>query len=315
METQNNDAMIAGDRSQALQSWLVALVILVAAVLRGSLLFGTALMPGMNGAYYLVQARALLTHGSLGIPDLPLIFHVQATVALIAQWIFRWDLDSCILFAVKLTDTILPALVALPVALLVRRWSKAARSPAWIAPVAAAAVALSAPILGMVGNFEKNSLGLLWLCFLLLFIHLWLTRPILPNAAGVLCFWGLAAVTHIGVFGGSVMFGGLAIAFFLVVRRGPGCHALWPLLAAALAVGSITAGVVLWKFDAVRIQRLAAALLHPADYLTGSNMGPGAPPGGHAPFFLLMQAGPSLIFAVVSLAALLTCWRRRAVFP
>jgi len=267
--------MVAGTGPQDQQWPLIALVILAAGILRGSLLFGSSLMPGMNGGYYLVQARVLLTHGSLGLPDLPLIFYVQASLARAVSWISGRDLDSCILFSVKLTDSLLPALVALPVALLVRRWAKAAGAPAWLAPAAAATVVLSAPILDMVGNFEKNSLGLLWLCLLLLFIHLWLTRPCLPRAAGVVCFWGLAALTHIGVFGASVMFGGLAMVFFLVGQRGPGWRTLWPLLAAALVVGAIAAGTVLWKFDGSRIQRLAVAVAHPADYLAGGNMGAG----------------------------------------
>ena len=217
--------------------------------------------------------------------------------------------------------------MALPVALLVRRWSSAAGVPTWIAPAAAAVVTLSAPILGMVGNFEKNSLGLLWLCLLLLFIHLWLTRPTLANAAWVLCFWGLAALTHIGVFGASVVFGGLTIGIYLALQRRSAWRTLWPLLAGAIAVGAIAAGAVLWKFDAARIQRLAEALIHPADYLTGSNMGGSGPggippggmpgfPGGPAPIlFILLQAGPPLVFAVASIAALLTCWRRRAELP
>lgn len=290
----------------------LAAVILFASILRGSLLFGTTLMPGTNGGYYPVQARALLTHGTLGLPDLPLIFFIQASLARAVQWISGRDLDSCILLAAKLTDTILPALVALPVALLVRRWAKAARAPLWIAPVAAAAVVLSAPILGMVGNFEKNSLGLLWLCLLLLFLHLWMTLPTAGNAAGVLCFWGLSAMTHIGVFGATVLFGGLAIGFFLVMQRGLGWRVLWPLLAAALVVGVTAAGIVLWKFDAARIQRLAAALTHPADYMTGGNMGPDR----NAPLpFVLMQAGTSLVFAIPCIAALLTCWRQRTALP
>jgi hypothetical protein len=317
--------MIVNDRRQMRQGWLVALVILVAGILRGSLLFGTSLMPGMNGGYYLVQARAVLARGTLGLPDLPLIFYVQAALARAVRWVSGWDLDSCILFAVKLTDAILPALVALPVALLVRRWGTVVAAPAWIAPAAATAVVLSAPVLGMVGNFEKNSLGLLWLCLLLLFIHMWMTRPTPPNAVGVLCFWGLAALTHIGIFGATVMFGGLAIVLYVVRQRGTGWHTLWPLLAAVLAVGVIAAGVVIWKFDAARIQRLAAALAHPADYMTGSNMWPGGPgggpPGGMPGFpggpasFLFMQAGSFLVFAIPSLAALLACWRHRVALP
>ena len=309
-KTMGGSAPVPDDRSRGRhQWWLIATVALLAGILRGILLFGTALVPGTNGGYYPVQVRALLTRGTLGLPDLPLLFFVQAALARVAQWISGRDLETCILFAVKLTDAILPALVALPVALLVRHWAKSAGAPTWIAPVAAAAVTLGAPILGMVGNFEKNSLGLLWLCLLLLFLHAWMTRPTAGNAAGVLCLWGLAAMTHIGVFGASVMFGSLAIVIYLSLQRGPGWREIGPLLVAALAVGAVAVGIVLWKFDAVRIQRLAAALLDPADYLAGGNMGP----GDHAPFF--MHAGPSLIFAVVSIVALLTCWRRRSVVP
>ena len=317
-------AMIATGRRDA---GLIAAVVALAGLLRGSLLFGTSLMPGTNGAFYLVQARAVLSHGRLGLPDLPLIFYVQAAFAQAAWWISGRDLDSCILFAVKLTDSVLPALVAVPVAILVRRWAKTADGPAWIAPLAAASVVLCAPILDMVGSYEKNSLGLLWLTLLLLFIHQWLARPTLPNAAGVICFWGLVALTHIGVFGASIMFGGLAIAIYLLRQRSSGWRTLWPLLATALAVGTLAAGLVLWKFDAVRVHRLAAALIHPADYLGGSNIGSGgprgAPPGGlpgfpgrHGQFaFLLMKVGPSIAFAVASIAAMLTCWRRRTTIP
>ena len=51
---------------------------------RSWLLWSTPLVPGMNGGYYLVQARALQEHGRLGIPDLPLTFILQATVAKLA---------------------------------------------------------------------------------------------------------------------------------------------------------------------------------------------------------------------------------------
>ena len=296
--------------------WPIALAVVLASVFRGILLFGTPLIPGTNGAYYLVQARALLTRGALGIPDLPLTFYLQASLAGAVRWISGQSLDACVLFSVKLADSILPALVALPVALLVRRWAKTAGAPGWIAPAAAGVAGLNAPMLGMVGNLEKNSLGILWLCLLLLFIHLWLTRPTLPNAAGVLCFWGFSAVTHIGVFGASVMFGCLAIVIFFARQRVTAWHAVWPLLGAVLAVGAIAAAVVLWKFDPRRIQKLAEALLHPADYLTGGNKGPGGPGFPRPPIvFTLIQAGAFLVFACTSIAALTVCWRRRAALP
>ena len=53
-------------------------VVIAAVVARAWLLWSTALVPGMNGGYYPVQARALLEHSGLGFPDLPLTFLLQA---------------------------------------------------------------------------------------------------------------------------------------------------------------------------------------------------------------------------------------------
>ena len=43
---------------------------LLAVTGRAWLMFGTPYMPGVNGAYYLIQARAILEQGVLGISDL-----------------------------------------------------------------------------------------------------------------------------------------------------------------------------------------------------------------------------------------------------
>jgi len=67
--------------SIAMPRLLLALAVLLAATARATLLFSTELMPGMNGAYYLVQARSLLEKGALAIPDLPLVFALHAAMA------------------------------------------------------------------------------------------------------------------------------------------------------------------------------------------------------------------------------------------
>ena len=56
-------------------------IMLLAVAGRAWLLFSTPYMPGVNGAYYLIQARAILERGVLGISDLPLIFYWQAGLA------------------------------------------------------------------------------------------------------------------------------------------------------------------------------------------------------------------------------------------
>jgi hypothetical protein len=56
-------------------------IILAAALVRGWVYLRSPLSPGMNGAYYLVQARSLLEKGTLGIPDMPLTFMLHAAAA------------------------------------------------------------------------------------------------------------------------------------------------------------------------------------------------------------------------------------------
>ncbi|HXE42266.1 MAG TPA: hypothetical protein VN516_04495, partial [Candidatus Baltobacteraceae bacterium] len=102
--------------------FLVSGIVLIGAVMRALLLFSTSLVPGINGAYYLVQARSLIERGKLGIPDLPLTFGLQAMLAKVVQWVSGASLESSIVFAVKCADTMLPPLVAIPVFALVRHW-------------------------------------------------------------------------------------------------------------------------------------------------------------------------------------------------
>ncbi len=256
---------------------LAALVLLAAGVERAWLLFGTPLMPGINGAYYLVQTRALLEQGKLGLPDLPLTFWLDALLAKIIQLIPGMPLESSILLAVKLEDAILPAFVALPVFALVRRWSSRAGAGLWLPAVAALTVACGAPALGMVGDFAKNSLGLVWLAMLLWRLHVWLEEPKAKNAALAVLSLTLAGLTHIGVFGWALALTGLTLAVALW-RGGPqGRRRLLPWLFIGGAACSLAAGLVLWKFDPARVQRLASAAAHPLTYLRGNQMKPGHP--------------------------------------
>src|ERR1044071_7189273 len=105
---------------------LVASIVFIGAILRACLLFSTSLVPGMNGAYYLVQARSLIERGKLGIPDLPLTFVVQATFAKLVQLVSGASLENSIVFAVKCADAMLPPLVAIPVFALVWQWTRRA---------------------------------------------------------------------------------------------------------------------------------------------------------------------------------------------
>jgi len=316
-------------------AWIaVSLVALTAMVERGWLLFRTPLMPGMNGAYYLVQTRALIEQGKLGIPDLPLTFYIDAALAKIIQLLTNAPLEPSILLAVKLEDAILPALVALPVFALVRRWSSRIDSGLWLPTCAAIAVACGAPALTMVGDFEKNSLGLVWLATLLWRLHIWLEEPAPKNAALVVLFLTLVGLTHIGVFGWALALAGMAMVLALCGSEAQTRRRFLPWLVIGGVMCSLAAGLVLWKFDPARIERLAGAATNPFSYLLHNQMhhgnnrnflphnlpptqipggqngpppfGPGGPGGP-----ILFRLFPGVIFVTAAASALAALWYRR----
>ena len=261
-------------------------VVAAAVAARSWLLRSTPLVPGRNGGYYLIQARALLEHGKLGIPDLPLNFIVQASFAKLLHLVAGRSLEASVLAAVKLCDAVLPALAAIPVFLLARRWCAQAGRGFWPAAAAAAVAVLGAPALSMVGDFEKNSLGLVWLAGLIVALHAWMTQRTRRRAAAVLVFLGLCGLTHIGVFGAALALTALTWMADLALLRGKeGLRTLYHVGAVAvlgaLVVGA-AAGVVLWKFDPARIRRLAGALSNPVTFFQNGghtdNRGPGFRP-------------------------------------
>ena len=262
---------------------LVTSIVLTGAFLRACLLFSTSLVPGMNGAYYLVQARSLIERGKLGIPDLPLTFAVQATFAKLVQWVSGASLESSIVFAVKCADAMLPPLVAIPVFALVWQWTRRTGASFWVPACAALAAAAGAPALMMVGDFQKNSLALLWLAALLWSWHQWLEQPGFKRAALPVLFLALIGVTHIGVFGWALALTAPVVAIALWRSAPETRRAILPWLIAGGGACAIAAGLVVWKFDPARITKLANAATHPFGYLQ-QNQRPGNPPGGGARF-------------------------------
>jgi len=264
--------------------WLLAsTIVFIGAMLRALLLYSTTLVPGINGAYYLVQARSLIERGKLGIPDLPLTFTVQALLAKIVQWISGASLETSIVFAVKCADTILPPLVAIPVFALVRQWSRRSGAGNWVPACAALAAAAGAPALMMVGDFQKNSLALLWLAALLWSLHQWLELPSFKRALPPVLFLGLIGITHIGVFGWALALTVPVLALALWRSTPETRRAILPWLFVGSGACALAAGLVLWKFDPARIARLANAVTHPVSYLQQSQR-PGMPSNNNPRF-------------------------------
>lgn len=287
-------------------------IVLAAVAARAWLLFRTPYVPGMNGGYYLVQARALLERGVLAFPDLPLTFHLHAALAWSLAKLTGMAQADAIMFAVKLCDAVLPPLVAWPVFVLVRRWARS-RGQGSAVPLAAAALACLASVpFRVVGDLQKNSLALVWLALLAVTLHGWLEAPTPRRGVAVLGTLLLLGLTHIGVLGAALV---LLAAVMLVFMARPRGFARWRQLLPWMGAGALllvlTAALVLYRFDPSRIHRLTSALTNPAQFSFDGGQSPIRP--GSARYVARWAA--LLAFALAVVPALSIAWRRRTELP
>lgn len=288
--------------------WIIA----TAVAARAWLLFRTPYVPGINGAYYLVQARALLDRGVLGIPDMPLTFHIHASVAWALMHLTHLSQTDAIVWAVKGCDAVLPPLVAWPVFVLVRRWARE-RGHGDAVPLAAAALAaLASPWLLVVGDLQKNSLAMVWLALLAATLHAWLVSPTYRKGIAVLASVLLLGLTHIGVLGAALVLLAAVVLVYLARHEHAGhWRQMLPWAAAGVALLVATSALVMWKYDPSRIHRLLTALSNPAAFSADGKQGP-TPPGGAMG---LAQWLPWLGFSLAAIPALVMSWRRRKALP
>ena len=173
---------------------------------------------GDDGAYYLVQVRAIMRDGTLAIPDFPLLFYLQACVAELLSTIL--DLRAAIIVAVRITDTFLPLALAVPVFLFARAFRRPGDRPGQGA-VAVALVGLVAVVSGnslfMAGGMIKNAAALPC-AFLFTFASYQWLRGGRPGTLAWAAFWFvLSSLTHMGgvvlctAFGAAVLAAGLAV--------------------------------------------------------------------------------------------------------
>ncbi|MBL0928374.1 MAG: hypothetical protein IBJ11_12115, partial [Phycisphaerales bacterium] len=291
-------------------------VVAAAAVLRGLINMPGELAPGMDAAYYPVQARAMLEQGRLAYHDLPITFAIIAGAARVLMLITPMDIDAATLAASRWSDTLLPPLAAVPLMLLGWSWTppdrRGWRSAAGFACAAAVAV-LAMPALRMAGDFQKNALGLVWIGFAAWAAHRAMARPTVARWLAAAAFIGLAAGTHVGAFGAAAVLLAVAVAWWVVVGGGWSIRRLAVVTLSGSALAAALFGIIAWASP-----RRAQSLLQAPAKLFGSSGGeggpggPGGPGGGLLTPFTLGAAAIYLLGALV----LWRLWRdRRSLSP
>src|SRR5437763_148699 len=140
--------------------WVVATlgVILTAIAVRWAVNFSTPYPPGTDAGYYPMQTQAWLIHNRLMYDDLPLLFWMNAGLAKVLIW-RGTPLDRAVLLASRILDSVLQPLTATAVMATGYAWS-GGRRRALAGCIAATVLAvLSTPIMQMLSDFQKNSLG------------------------------------------------------------------------------------------------------------------------------------------------------------
>jgi hypothetical protein len=298
-------------RQQMLASVGLAAVVLAAIAVRASVQFGTRLMPGMNGAYYLVQARAVIEKGHLAEHDMPLIFWLQAGLARLVQALSILTLDSSIMLASKLFDSIVPALAAIPAFLLALRWPGSQHS-VWAGIAVAALAVISSGPLRMVGDFQKNALGMVWVLSCAYCMQQGLDRRSWRHLAAAGLFLELVGVTHIGAFGVTLALVVLVVLAWALLASGRPRRALLAIGGGVVGLAALL-GVLMILGDSARITRLLTTLAAPLSLFRSSGMGGSV----HMGTWLRLQDPQTFILsgAMVLAAVAVLIWRRHQIQP
>lgn len=257
------------NRKKIFEFSTIAIIIIAAMLIRAKVMFGTSLVPGMNGAYYLVQVRSIIEKGVLGEPDMPLVFYLQAGFALLIKLFSRLSLENSIFLAIKLFDVLIPPLSVIP-AYLISNYLDKEKHPIISFLAIASVVAFSYGPLRMIGDFQKNSLGMLWFLFMAYFIIRAFSEKNKKYLSLALVFLTLTGLTHIGAFGVALIFAVLSLIFWAIFVAQKSKQTL---IVIGTSIGAIVAILALLSLisDSSRISKLIALIKEPLKIFSFSN--------------------------------------------
>ncbi|MDX2064402.1 MAG: hypothetical protein SFX74_01535 [Fimbriimonadaceae bacterium] len=180
--------------------WIAITVMAVAVAIsaRAAIQFATPYPAGMDAAHYANQTRSLLESGQLIRPDLPLAYVLYAAIGLGLRMAGH-AMDPAAMLASRVGDVVIPALAIVPL----MRFGRRVCEGALLGSLAVAACAITAVVapgpMHMIGDFQKQAVGLLFISGSLVALSTYLARPGVKSGLLVLGWLLAAALTHIGI--------------------------------------------------------------------------------------------------------------------
>lgn len=188
-----------------LQLTLLVVLYLFASSIRLIINYSTEFIPGANGAFYLANVRSILETGEILFKDFPLIFWLESLLAKCLITFGFSKLETAVDLACRLFDSFIPPLVIIPAFFLVERLNTNKENK-FIAVYFTSLTVLFISFMMLVSDFQKNSLGLIWLFSLMLWINKILEEKKVVNYIFSFLFLALAGITHFGCFLVAVLY-------------------------------------------------------------------------------------------------------------
>ena len=197
---------------------------------------------------------------------MPLVFYLEATITEIISIFSSLDFKDAIISATKVTDSVVPPLLAIPVFLLGAKLTKGLgwEKTFYTYVLCAFSVLYFSFIVILASDYHKNAIGLIFVAFCLYNIYKYNLHKGKKQLILAFLFFCLCLLTHIGCFGALLLFV-LVFTFFKIIRQRNIIRKYWKSL--FVAVLALSASIILLALlDNQRFERLTTFLSSPLTF-------------------------------------------------
>ncbi|MCX7875114.1 MAG: hypothetical protein N2321_02985 [Melioribacteraceae bacterium] len=182
--------------------FLLVLLYLISSLIRLKINFSTEYFPGNNGAFYLLLNRNLIESGDLVFRDFPLIFYIQSFFASLLIKFNLLNINQAIDYVSRVFDSFVPPLSIIPAFLITKKVIKSNGISVYL--ISGLSI-FHFYFFVLISDFQKNSLGIFLLLWLLYFLIILNENFNHKNFLYVFLFFILNGLTHFGCFGVAIV--------------------------------------------------------------------------------------------------------------